>query len=120
VVEYNPYSWETHDDPYPVYRALRDEAPVYYNEQLEFWALSRHADVQAALRAPHVFSSANGVALEAMGTHFCLGASLARLEGRVALEEVQRRLPDFQVNYDGLVRIHSGNVRGYASLPITV
>jgi hypothetical protein len=55
-----------------------------------------------------------------MGTHFCLGASLARLEGRVALEEVQRRLSDFQVNYDGLVRIHSGNVRGYASLPITV
>jgi cytochrome P450 len=52
------------------------------------------------------------------GTHFCLGASLARLEGRVALEEVQRRLAGWRVDEDGLVRIHSGNVRGFAHMPI--
>jgi cytochrome P450 len=52
------------------------------------------------------------------GTHFCLGASLARLEGRVALEEVQRRLPDFEIQGDGVVRIHSSNVRGFATLPL--
>ena len=67
MVEFNPFSWETHENPYPVYRALRDEAPVYRNEELGFWALSRHDDVLMALRDPERFSSANGVALEAMG-----------------------------------------------------
>jgi cytochrome P450 len=53
------------------------------------------------------------------GTHFCLGASLARLEARVALEEVQRRFPDFAVDASGIARVHSVNVRGFAALPIT-
>ncbi len=53
------------------------------------------------------------------GMHFCLGASLARLEARVALEEVQRRFPDFEVDPSGIVRVHSVNVRGFAALPIT-
>ena len=63
-VIYNPYDWFTHEDPYPVYRALREEAPVYYNEELDFWALSRHADVLRAFRDVRRFSSADGVALE--------------------------------------------------------
>jgi len=67
VVEFNPYDWQVHEDPYPLYRALRDEAPVYHNEALGFWALSRHADVLAAIRDWRRFSSSNGVALEAMG-----------------------------------------------------
>jgi cytochrome P450 len=53
------------------------------------------------------------------GTHFCLGASLARLEGRVALEELQARLPDYEIDVSGIARVHSVNVRGFASLPIT-
>ena len=52
------------------------------------------------------------------GIHFCLGAALARLEGRVSLEEVMRRLPDYRVDASGLVRVHSTNVRGFSSLPI--
>jgi cytochrome P450 len=52
------------------------------------------------------------------GTHYCLGASLARLEGRVALEEFQSRLPDYEVDPSGIVRVHSVNVRGFAALPI--
>jgi cytochrome P450 len=52
------------------------------------------------------------------GTHFCLGASLARLEARVSLEEVQRRLPDYEIDGAGCVRVHSSSVRGFAALPI--
>ena len=52
------------------------------------------------------------------GTHFCLGASLARLEGRVALEEIHSRLPDYEIEEDGLERVHSSNVRGFASMPL--
>jgi cytochrome P450 len=52
------------------------------------------------------------------GTHFCLGASLARLEARVALEEVLARVPDYSVQRNGIVRVHSSNVRGFAVLPI--
>lgn len=52
------------------------------------------------------------------GTHFCLGASLARLEARVALEAVQARLPDFEIDATKLVRVHSPNVRGFASMPL--
>jgi cytochrome P450 len=52
------------------------------------------------------------------GTHFCLGASLARLEGRVALEELWKRIPDYEIEPQGLVRVHSVNVRGFAALPL--
>jgi len=68
MVEYNPYAYEVHEDPFPVYRALRDEAPLYRNEALGFWALSRHADVQAAIRDPARYSSANGVTLDPAAT----------------------------------------------------
>ena len=64
MVVFDPYNWQTHEDPYPVYRRLRDEAPVYHNETLDFWALSRYADVLAAFRDPVRLSSAQGVALE--------------------------------------------------------
>ena len=52
------------------------------------------------------------------GVHFCLGASLARLEGRVALEELWKRIPDYEIDPAGLVRVHSVNVRGFAALPM--
>jgi len=64
VVEYDPYVYQVHEDPYPVYRALRDEAPVYRNEALGFWALSRHADVLAAFKDVATFSSRHGVSLD--------------------------------------------------------
>jgi len=63
-VAFSPYDYRIHEDPYPVYARLRDEAPLYRNEELDFWAISRHEDVVAAFRDPSQFSSANGVSLD--------------------------------------------------------
>jgi cytochrome P450 len=66
-----PLAWDPldehyKDDPHPIWKRLRDEAPLYYNEQLDFYALSRFTDVDVAHRDPHTFSSAHGTVLEMM------------------------------------------------------
>ncbi|MGF1616520.1 MAG: cytochrome P450 [Acidimicrobiia bacterium] len=61
---YNPLSREVQEDPYPYYHRLLREQPIYHNEELGFWALSRFADVQSALKDWHTFSSSEGVNLE--------------------------------------------------------
>jgi hypothetical protein len=61
---FSPYAYEIHEDPYPVYARLRAEAPVYRNDELDFWALSRHVDVLAAFRNVDTFSNAHGVSLD--------------------------------------------------------
>jgi len=55
-----------------------------------------------------------------LGVHFCLGASLARLEARVALDETLRRFPSWEVDRDRLEMVHTSTVRGYARVPIRV
>ena len=60
-LSYDPYDPEIDADPYPVYRRLRDEAPVYYNEHYDFYALSRFEDVQRAFLDRETFSSAAAV-----------------------------------------------------------
>jgi cytochrome P450 len=62
-VEFDPFSEEFFNDPYELYRRLRDEAPVYYSERYGFYALSRFADVLAAHRDWQAFSSAHGIEL---------------------------------------------------------
>jgi cytochrome P450 len=54
------------------------------------------------------------------GLHFCLGSALARMEGRVALEEVLKRFPDWEVDYANASRAHTASVRGWARLPVAV
>jgi cytochrome P450 len=66
-LEYNPYAFSLHEDPYDTYRRLRDEAPAYWNGDLRFWALSRFADVHEGFRDFETYSSAQGIALESRG-----------------------------------------------------
>ncbi len=54
------------------------------------------------------------------GTHFCVGAALARLEGTVALRETLRRFPTWEIDESRLERVHTSTVRGYASVPMRV
>ena len=61
---YDPYDVEIDLDPYPTYRRLRDDAPLYYNERFDFWGLSRYADVEVALKDFTRLSSAKGDILE--------------------------------------------------------
>jgi cytochrome P450 len=56
----------------------------------------------------------------AFGPHFCLGAALARLEGRIALEEVLRRFPRWDVDTDRAVLVSTSTFRGWERLPVTV
>ena len=65
---YSPYLYEIHEDPYPTYARLRDEAPVYRNDDGDFWALSRHADVVEAFRDNTRFSSSHGVSLDPLAS----------------------------------------------------
>jgi len=66
-VHYDPFSYEMHENPYPVYARLRDEAPAYFNETHGFWALSRYDDVRAALLDNDTYCSGQGFTLEDIG-----------------------------------------------------
>ncbi|CAN3130901.1 cytochrome P450 [Mycobacterium sp. smrl_JER01] len=63
-VRLDPYDYQFHEDPYPYYRRLRDEAPLYRNDELGFWALSRHADVLKGFRNSTTLSNKFGVSLD--------------------------------------------------------
>ena len=60
----DPYDYNFHEDPYPYYKRLRDEAPLYRNDELDFWALTRHADVHQGFRNSVALSNKLGVSLD--------------------------------------------------------
>jgi cytochrome P450 len=63
---WDPFDESLKADPHPTWRRLRDEAPAYYNERYDFWALSRFEDVELAHREPRLYSSAHNTVLEMM------------------------------------------------------
>jgi cytochrome P450 len=72
ALDIEPLAWDPLDekykvDPHPIWKRLRDEAPLYYNEQLDFYAVSRFADVDAFSRDPQSFCSSHGTVLEMIG-----------------------------------------------------
>lgn len=113
---FSPYDYAIHSDPYPVYARLRDEAPVYRNDELDFWALSRYADVAAAFRNPRGLSSANGVSLDpaAWGPDAHRTMSFlamddprhARLRSLVSKGFTPRRVNEMEDRIRALARLH--------------
>ena len=68
TIEFDPYAYEFHEDPYPIYERLREEAPLYHNAKMGFWAISRHADVIDGFRDVTRLSSSHGVSLDPMAS----------------------------------------------------
>lgn len=64
-LDFDPYDHLLQDDPYPRYARLRQESPLHHNAEHDFWVLSRHADIDAALRSDAAYSNAMGVSLDA-------------------------------------------------------
>ena len=79
-VYYDPYDAGISADPFPTYRRLRDEAPIYYNERYDVWALSRHADVEKALVNWETFSNSRSDILEIIKSGFELPSGVVMFE----------------------------------------
>lgn len=79
-VYYDPYDAGISADPFPTFRRLRDEAPLYYNERYDVWALSRHADVEQALLDWQTFSNSRGDILELIQGGFELPSGVVMFE----------------------------------------
>lgn len=79
-ISFDPYDADLVVDPYPMFRRLRDEMPLYYNEQFDFYALSRFADVNAAAVDHQTFSSARGNILELIKANMDVPSGLLVME----------------------------------------
>jgi cytochrome P450 len=79
-VYYDPYDLTIAADPWPTYARLRDEAPIYYNERYDFWALSRYADVEPALSNWETFSNSRSDILELVKSDFDMPSGVMMFE----------------------------------------
>jgi cytochrome P450 len=114
TLTYSPYAYEIHEDPYPIYARMRDEAPLYRNDDLGFWALSRHADVIAGFRDVARFSSADGVSIDPSATGPNAHRSMSflamdaprhgRMRGLVSRGFTPRRVADLEPRIRELAR----------------
>lgn len=66
AIYYDPYDWEIDADPYPVWRRMREEAPLYYNDRHDFYALSRFDDVEHCMLNWQTYRSGKGSVLDAI------------------------------------------------------
>lgn len=128
----NPDLW-----PKAVEELLRFDPPSHYQGRVTTTPLERHGQRipegsivllinGAANRDPRAFPDPDRYIADRSvdrhlafghGIHFCLGAPLARLETRIALEELVKRFPQYEVDRDGIERFHSTNVRGLSKVP---
>ena len=95
MLKFDPYDPTFFDDPYPTYARMRSEAPVYRHRDPDYFMLSRHQDITAAMSNPRTFSSARGVLIDTDSSSICddRAAELATLKKRI-IEECRERAPD--------------------------
>jgi cytochrome P450 len=112
----DPYDYDFHEDPYPYYKRLRDDAPLYRNEELGFWALSRHTDVLQGFRNSTTLSNKFGVSLDpaSRGPHASKTMSFLamddpdhlRLRTLVSKGFTPRRIRELEPRVTELTRMH--------------
>ncbi|HVR00458.1 MAG TPA: cytochrome P450, partial [Mycobacterium sp.] len=90
-VYYDPYDVGLNADPYPMFRRLREEAPLYYNTQHAFYALSRFTDVNKGLVDHETFSSARGVIIELIKANLEIPSGMLIFEDP-PIHDVHRKL----------------------------
>jgi cytochrome P450 len=90
-VHYDPYDIVVNADPYPTFARLREEAPLYYNAQHDFYALSRFADVDKGLVDHATFSSARGIILELIKANLDIPSGLLIMEDP-PIHDIHRKL----------------------------
>jgi cytochrome P450 len=88
---FDPYDIEINADPYPAFARLRDEAPLYYNERYDFYALSRFTDVNKALVDWETFSSAKGAIVELIKANIEMPAGTVIFEDP-PIHDIHRKL----------------------------
>ncbi len=96
---YDPFDFAIDDDPYPVWKRMRDEAPLYYNEKYDFYALSRYEDVARELPNWHTYRSGRGTTMDVIKSgievpprgHPVRGSAAARTAPATVVEGVHPR-----------------------------
>ncbi|MGE2712499.1 cytochrome P450 [Mycolicibacterium litorale] len=88
---YDPYDYAIDDDPYPVWRRMREEAPLYYNDKYGFYALSRYADVAHALPDWETYRSGRGTTADILFNNIEVPPGILLFEDP-PLHDVHRRL----------------------------
>ena len=115
MIEFDPFDYQFHEDPYPTYKRLREEAPCYHNPRIGFWALSRHEDVLAGFKDSELFSNKAGVALEQVQDNpekalFILGMDPPRQQkfrGLVSKAFTGRRVDQLESRVREIARSHA-------------
>ncbi|GAA5065408.1 cytochrome P450 [Nocardia callitridis] len=90
-VHYDPYDVELNKNPYPMFRRLREEVPLYYNETHDFYALSRFADVNAGLIDKDTFISGRGAILELIKANIAIPSGVLLFEDP-PIHDIHRKL----------------------------
>jgi cytochrome P450 len=143
----NPDQWQKLQEdrskiPAAVEELLRYEGPVQYNVRYSVKEVTVPSGTiplnkpvflcgAAANRDPEAFTDADTFDIDrdrseaqnlglGYGIHSCLGAALARMESAIALEHLLDRMPRYEVDFDGLQRVHMQNVAGYKNVPVKV
>src|SRR5713226_33954 len=79
-IYYDPYDFEIDNDPYPMWKRMRDEMPLYYNDKYDFFAVSRFDDVEPALVDWETYRSGRGSILEVIRADFEVPSGLILFE----------------------------------------